>query len=80
MVTARVVLERPYGAQLLRHAQSVSDGEVGYLILDISGTRSHIISAIVRALPHVEVLSPADLIRDVRQQIEAVALAHSGAS
>jgi predicted DNA-binding transcriptional regulator YafY len=80
VVAARVVLERPYGAQLLRHAQSVSDGEVGYLILDITGSRPHIMSAIIRALPHVEVLSPADLIHDVRQQIEAVARAHSGAS
>jgi proteasome accessory factor B len=79
-VTASLVLEKPFGAELLRLAQSITEGESGFVNVEISGSRSQVVSAVVRAMPHVKVLSPPDITEDVRQRIADVALAHGGAS
>lgn len=75
-VTATLVLEKPHGAELLRLAQSVIEGPPGFLTLEITGSRNRILGATVRALPHVEVVSPNDFVVDVRQHVEAVLQAH----
>ena len=79
-ITARLRLEKPFGAELLRQAHTVQEEVPGILALEISGTKSRLLAAIVRSLPHVKVVSPVELIDDVRVQVEAVAMAHGGAS
>jgi len=80
MQSATLILEKPYGAELLRQAQLVIEGPPGFLTLEITGSRNRILAATMRALPHVKVISPHDLIDDVRQHVEAVALAHGNMS
>jgi predicted DNA-binding transcriptional regulator YafY len=75
-VTATLVLKKPHGAELLRLAQSVAEDPPEYLALEITGPRNRILAATVRALPHVKVVSPIDLIHDVRRHVEAVSQAH----
>jgi proteasome accessory factor B len=78
-VTVTLRLEKPFGAELLRLAQTVTEGESGFVNVEISGSRSHIVSAVIRAMPHVKVVSPSSITEEVREQIAHVALAHGGA-
>lgn len=77
-VTARIVVHRPHGAELMRRADHVIERPDGTDEVWVTDTPAMVVSAVVRSLPHVEILEPPALARDVRRHLEAVVAAHGG--
>lgn len=76
VITAHLVVQRPHGAELIRRAHQVDDLADGTDAVWITDSVPNIVSAVVRSLPHVEVVEPEHLVDSIRAHLEAVVLAH----
>ncbi len=75
-VSARVVVRRPHGAELQRRSSEVTDRGDGTDELLVEGPRAAVLSAVVRALPYLEVLEPPEMFADIEAHLGAVLAAH----
>jgi proteasome accessory factor B len=78
LMTAHLVVRRPPGAELMRRAVRVDDLGDGSDAVWLTDTQPTIVSAVVRSLPHVEVVEPEQLVGSIRAHLEAIALSHGG--
>lgn len=76
VMTAQLVVQRPHGAELMRRADRVDDLGDGTDAVWLTDSLPVIVSAVVRSLPHVEVVEPELLVDSIRAHLEAVVLAH----
>lgn len=76
-IFAHIRIASPHGAELMRLASRMVDNQDGSFDVWVEGPSSTIVSALVRALPYAQVISPVELTDAVESHVRGVHTRHA---